>query len=470
MDKKRKKSLGIFSLVMINIIAVDSIRALPISAEYGWSLIFYYILGAILFMIPSALAAAELTTGWPHKGGAYVWVREAFGRYWAFWVASLLWVYNIVWYPTILSLLVSTTFYLISPTLAYNKEVVFVAIVLLYWFAMALNSFGMRISALVSAIGSIFGTLLPIVIIIMLGLIWVVSGRQIAIPFTFSKVVPDMSTMSQMAVLTGMLFGMVGLEMSAVHANEVEKPQRNYPLALLVSVLIIIISSILGSLAIAIVIPQSEINLSVALIESFDIFLKAYHLQMFLPLIAVCIFISGLSGVSAWIIGPSKCMLIASEDGLLPAVLAKTNHDGVPMNLMWLQGFVFTLIAILFLFFPGFNSSYWLLTAMTAELSVLFYIMIFLSLIKLRAQKSEVPRSFKIPGGIIGVYIVGGIGLLTCIFVFIVGLYPPSQIPMHNPWIYELTLCGGLIILSLAPLLLSFLIVNIKHWYIKSSI
>jgi glutamate:GABA antiporter len=457
MEKKRKKTLGVFSLVMINIIAVDSIRALPISAEYGWSLIFYYILGAILFMIPSALAAAELATGWPNKGGAYVWVREAFGRYWAFWVASLLWVYNIVWYPTILSLLVSTTFYLISPTLAHNKELVFIAIILLYWFAMALNSFGMRISALVSTIGSIFGTLLPIAIIIMLGFMWMVSGKHIAIPFTWSKVVPDMSTMSKMAVLTGMLFGMVGLEMSAVHANEVKNPQRNYPVALLVSVLLIIISSILGSLAIAIVIPQSEINLSVALIESFDIFLKAYHLQILLPFIAICIVVSGLSGVSAWIIGPCKCMLIASEDGLLPAVLAKTNNNGVPMNLMLLQGFIFTLIALLFLFFPGFNSSYWLLTAMTAELSVLFYIMIFLSLIKLRVSKSDIPRNFKIPGGLVGVCIVGGCGLLTCIFVFIVGLYPPSQIPMDNPWIYELTLCAGIMILCIIPLIFSFL-------------
>ena len=109
--KSSKAALSVFTLVMINVIAVDSIRALPISAEYGLSLIFYYILGGVLFMIPSALAAAELSTGWPETGGVYVWVKEALAK--ALLLAAwLLWIYNIVWYPTILSLLASTCFFI----------------------------------------------------------------------------------------------------------------------------------------------------------------------------------------------------------------------------------------------------------------------------------------------------------------------------------------------------------------------
>ena len=96
-----KKTLGAFGLAMINVIAVDSLRSLPFSAEYGFSLVFFYILAAITFFFPTALVAAELATGWPNKGGIYVWVREAFGERWGFLVIWLQWIYNVVWYPTI---------------------------------------------------------------------------------------------------------------------------------------------------------------------------------------------------------------------------------------------------------------------------------------------------------------------------------------------------------------------------------
>jgi amino acid transporter len=73
------KVLSVFTLMMINVIAVDSLRTLPISAEYGSSLIFYYVVAAVCFFIPTALVTAELATGWPNTGGAYVWVTKAFG-------------------------------------------------------------------------------------------------------------------------------------------------------------------------------------------------------------------------------------------------------------------------------------------------------------------------------------------------------------------------------------------------------
>ena len=101
----------------INVIAVDSLRNLPISAEYGFSLVFFYVVAALFFFIPIALISAELATGWPKTGGIYVWVREAFGTKTAFFTIWLQWIYNIVWYPTILAFLAATITYLIDPQL-----------------------------------------------------------------------------------------------------------------------------------------------------------------------------------------------------------------------------------------------------------------------------------------------------------------------------------------------------------------
>ena len=450
----KKKSLSVFTLVMINIIAVDSIRALPISAEYGLSLIFYYLLGAILFMIPSALAAAEMSTGWPENGGIYVWVKEAFGLRLAFFASWLLWVYNIVWYPTILSLIASTFFYVFDPALALNKDLVFVAIIITYFLATFVNCFGMRASGFISSFCTIIGTLFPILLISILGCIWIYNGNSIAINFKAADIIPSLHGINQLAILTGMLFGMVGLEMSAIHAQDVKNPAKDYPKALLISTIVILLGNILGALAIAIVIPQHSLNLSSAVIESFGIFFNKYHISWMIPVIAICIIIGGFGGVSAWIIGPSKCMMKACKDGSAPKLFAKVNKYGAPINILIVQGLFFVCLCALFLFFPGFNSAYWLLTAMTAEISCIFYILLFLTLIKLKFSKPNVIRAYTIPGGVLGAVIVGVIGILTSLFVFIVGLFPPSQIKIISTFDYELALITGIVIICVMPFVL----------------
>ena len=113
-----KRVLSVFSLVMINVIAVDSLRTLPLTAKLGLSLVSYYVLAAFVFFIPVALVAAELATAYPSTGGIYIWVREAFGRRVAFITIWLQWIYNVVWYPTILAFIAATIAYLFAPELS----------------------------------------------------------------------------------------------------------------------------------------------------------------------------------------------------------------------------------------------------------------------------------------------------------------------------------------------------------------
>lgn len=136
-----KKPLSIFSLVMINVIAIDSLRTLPMSAEYGLSLVFYYAVAALLFFIPVALVSAELATGWPETGGIYVWAREAFGKQFGFLTIWLQWFYNICWYPTIMSFVAATLAYCINPHLVDSKAYMLTVIFLVFWGSTLVNFF-----------------------------------------------------------------------------------------------------------------------------------------------------------------------------------------------------------------------------------------------------------------------------------------------------------------------------------------
>ncbi len=450
----KKKALGLFQLVMINVIAVDSIRTLSFSAVFGFSLVFFYLVAALIFFIPTALVSSELGTGWPNRGGIYVWVREAFGKKWSLIAIWLNWIYNVIWYPTIMALIAGTIAYFFDPNLASNKLYMCSSVLILFWAATLVNCLGMRVSSALSALGAIVGTILPMVLITLLGVIWVIQKRPMQIDFTWAQFFPSGAQTSNFAILTNVLFGLLGLEMAATHAAEMRNPKRDYPRSIFASVIIILSTIILASLAIAVVVPSRELSLATGVMQAFKIFVDAYNLPWLLPLIAAFIVLGGLSAVGAWIIGPTKGLLVASQDGSLPAFLAYTNKRGVPVRILLMQAIVVSLLCVFFILLPTVNSSYWVLSVMTAQLALLVYIILFAAALKLHYFKPKVVRSFRIPGKKLGIWVVCTLGAVGCFVVVLFGFLPPSEIPFQSTFVYESILIVGMAICCLMPLYL----------------
>ena len=66
---KQVAKLGVFTLAIMNVTAVVSLRGLPAEAVYGMSSAFYYLFAAIVFLIPTSLVAAELAAMFQDKQG-----------------------------------------------------------------------------------------------------------------------------------------------------------------------------------------------------------------------------------------------------------------------------------------------------------------------------------------------------------------------------------------------------------------
>lgn len=446
-----KGSLSVFTLVMINVIAVDNLRSVTIGAEFGFALLFFYGIAALLFFIPTVLVTAELATGWPVTGGAYVWIKEAFGPQWGFFSIWLQWIYNVVWYPTIFAFIAGVLAYLFDPAVVDNKGYMLTVILLTFWAMTLINFFGLKISSIVSIMGALVGTILPMLFIAFLGGWWLFSGRPSHIHFDWQHFLPNHNHTLNIAFITNILFGLMGIEMSAIHAGEVHQPQRDYPRALAYSSAIILATLVLASLAIAVVLPVEQLNLVSGLIEAFKIFFSAYGLKWCVPIIALLIVVGSLSGAAAWIIGPAKGLWVASQDNGLPAFLGKLNTKKVPVNILLVQGLIVTVLCLLFLLMPSVKSSYWLLSNLTAQLALIFYILFFAAAIRLHYKSAHIKRSFKIPGGAWGVWIVSGMGMLTCLTAILLGFLPPTQIGIGQVWRYELLLISGMIIFCLPP-------------------
>ena len=143
----------------------------------GW-----YIIGTILFLIPISLAGAELATGWPEGGGVYAWVKKAFGEKGGFIAIFCDWSNNLVWFPTVLAFIASTLAFAITPTLADNPLYLLSVMMIVFWGTTAIAYFGPEVTAKFSNVGVILGSIVPIVIIILFGIWWVMTGPQQRFP------------------------------------------------------------------------------------------------------------------------------------------------------------------------------------------------------------------------------------------------------------------------------------------------
>lgn len=457
----KKRVLSAWMIALINVCAITNIKNFPLLAEYGLSILFFLILSALFFFVPVALVSAELASGWPERG-VYTWVKEALGPRLGFLAIWLEWIENVIWYPTILSFIASTFAYIFNPELAMNKTYVLCAILITFWSMTLINFLGMHVSGWISSLAALFGTVIPILLIIGLGGVWIFGGHPVHIEWSSSALFPNLSSINQLVLLSGVLLGLAGMEMSAVHAKEVRDPQRDYPKGIFFSTVLILLFSAFGSLAIAAIVPNEKIQLASGGMEAFRYLFNAFQMPWALPLIAAITTFGALGMMSTWIVGPSRGLYATVEHGALPPFFHKTNKHQMPVNILVTQGLIVTVLSFVFLFMPSVNGSYWALVALASLLYMLMYILMFIAAIVLRYKKPNALRTFKIPGGNWGLWTVSLFGILGSAFGVVVSFFPPSQIDTGSLVILESFLIGSTALFCGAPFLIFAL--RKPHW------
>ena len=458
----KDKSLTVFSLVMINIIAIDNIRSLPASAEFGLSLIGYYLLMAIFFFIPIALVSAELATSLPRRGGVYVWTKNAFGPRVGCYVIWLQWIYNVVWYPTQMAFIAAVTAQLLPMNLGQNAYFITGFSIAVFALSTLANWYGMKLSSLICSIGAILGTLIPMFLVTVCAMIWVINDQPLGINLESFHWVPNWSDQHLFGYLSLVMFGLVGIEMSAVHADDVKNPQKSYPRAILISTVFIILSLIIASLSIAVIVPQSELNIMTGVIQAMDYVIDhsfAHSWQWIKYLLHVFIIMGSFSAIAAWVIGPSKGLLIAAQDGYAPVFLRKENQYRAPVNILIVQMGIFALLCSSYHFLP-IQTAFFLLTALTDQLAMLGYLFLLASSLVIRYQTPELQGSYRIPGGFRGLCFVCFLGFIGCILGLAVGFMLPSNLEGISSGLYALIILIGIIVCSLPPLLFKHKVIN----------
>lgn len=462
------KKISFVSLVLLIIGSIDNIRNLPSSALFGSASIFFFLLGAVLFLIPTALVAAELAAAFPKEGGVYYWVKRALGEKMGVCAVWLQWINTMVWYPTILSFIAGSIAYLLSPTLATSPTYILSVILVLFWTLTGINLLGLRTSSKVNSLCGAIGTIFPLLLLIGLGIFWVYSGHPLQVHFSSSEMLPSLETSSTWVSLISIMASFLGMELSGVHVNDIENPRRNFPRAVLIASSFILFSMLLGSLAIAVILPKENINLVSGVLQVFSSLFTTLNLGWCTPVLALLIIIGSMGNMINWLISPAKGLLGASQDGFLPAFLTKTNRFGAPSRILIVQAVLVSVFASFFFFVPSINAFYWFLTALSTGLYMMMYILLFIGALKLHYTYQERPVSFKIPFGSAGIWVTSSCGLVGCVVTLLIGFLPPDVLLIESKLRYGILIgCGNLALI--APVCLFFLYKKMKRQSVLSA-
>jgi amino acid transporter len=449
----QRKFLSITSLVLLQVVIVGNLQLLPANAVYGFSLPFLYLLGVIGFFLPCILMTAELATTRPQTGGAYIWCEQAFGQKAGFFTAGVLWIANVLWYPSFFSLIAINAAYLVAPALANNKTFIVSFALIAFWLITYLNCLGVKISSRISCLCAIIGIILPIICVILGGVDWWFTGHPLAISLKDTPLIPNFHHLSGLGYLIAVAISLAGIELTAVHAGNVIKPKQAYPISVFIAGIILIALLLSAELAIAIIVPANQLSVASGLLDALKLFCQQTHWQHLLWPILLLVFLGNVGSITAWMLGVTRGMLVACQRNHTAKILQKTNRRAAPIGILIFEAIIFTLASCVFLLFPSITDSFWLILDVSSQISLIYYVILFMATIRLR-DLPPLAEGFIVPGGKILLWILMGLGIITATTAFLLGYIPPADLTGQQTLVFHSIMSVGLIIAILLPLLL----------------
>ena len=437
-----QSGLGVFSLAMISIIAVCNLRSLSFAAMLGPSLVGYYIIASMFFLLPIALITVSFSAHFPANGGIYGWIKIAFGGQVGLLAVWLQWIYNLIWYPTQLIFITSLALSLFFPELRASPWITFIVSLIFFSSFTALHFLGIHAASWSMNIAAIIGTLLPLCF--FSGITLQSMPQNIGQYIYNTQWLPAFDT-DHFVYLSGVTFGLMGIEICGFYAENVENPRYVYPRALSLAGVVIILGMILSSLAIVHSVAGQDLDILTAMVQTLDVFFSINHYYL-REVVGVLILIGSSATVFAWLLGPSKGIVAAAKDGSAPAFFAQENAYGAPVAVLKVQWIIFFVLSFSHCFIQM-DVLYLYFSVITTQLALMVYILFIMAFLTMRHKmRPDMPILY---GG--QVFLVC-MSLAYCFFIILCGFIVPECNLGLSPSTYAMSMLCGMMMCILLPL------------------
>ena len=458
--KKLRKEFRIFDMIFITIAAIIGIDTLGAVSSNGGQALTWLLISAITFFLPYGLLTAELGTTFTQEGGVYEWCKMAGGRFFGALGAMLYWISNPLWVGGTLAVsaigAISLFFFgninaQIGGSVASNTIFRIVIALIFIWGVTWSAILSLHVGKWLSVVGS-YAKFALFAVFAVLAIVYLAGGHSTGQHLTFADLQPTTGWVAIFsAVLPLLIFQWVGFELQNGAGEEMVNPQRDVPGAIIRAGIIAVIAYAIPITVILFTLPKSQLT-------NVGSFLAAYRtVEAILPsvvatilgwLVALAIVFGLASSGGSWIIGADRTYAISSLDRTGPSFLGRfSGKYGTPIVVNTMSGIVATIAMVTAILITAFGNGsivllFGLVLGFVISTTTLSYLFIFPAYLLLRYKYRNVPRIYKVGGGMIGAWIVTLLPLAYAALASFFILWPADSTIVSNGvsrLTYELT-------------------------------
>ncbi|HXQ26945.1 MAG TPA: APC family permease [Candidatus Acidoferrales bacterium] len=441
-----RRAIGPWDLLLFNVASVLGPRWIAVAAHNGTSSVSLWLLAAAFFFLPTTYIIAELSTRFPEEGGLYAWSKKAFGEFHGFVAGWTYWIYTFFYFPGLLIASVAMCAYVGgsgAAHLAQNKWFLIAGSFVLLFAAVYLNMIGVGIGKWLQNAGGL-GTYLPLLMLVGLGAyLWRVHGS--VTHFTWLNIRPAWNW-DTLNFWPQIAFAFGGLELASAMSEEIRDPRTTFPRAILGSGVSIVLIYIAGTMALLAILPAGVVDPKSGVFQALTTGSTALRIGFFGILAAIFVVFGNAGGVGATVAGVARIPFVVGIDRYMPAAFGKIHPRWkTPWISILVQAVISCAILLVIQLNETVNGAYQILVDAATILYFIPFVYMYAAVIKLayRADRAANEDAVLIPGGKLGVWIAGLMGLSIVLIAIGLSFVPPAE--AAHKWLFELKLVGGTI-------------------------
>jgi len=424
-----KRALGFRDLVMFYVVTTLSLRWIPVAASVGPRSIAIWVIGLLTIFIPLALCIMELSSRYPQEGGMYLWTKRAFGDFPAFLTGWIYWTSNLPYFPAVLYFAASNALYIGGTRWnAWQRSPLYFITFSFFGvgLALALNVVGLNIGKWLSNLGSM-GTWLPVGLLCVVGVVaWMKFGS--ATSFAPAELKPSLN-IGMFGVWATLLYAFSGAEAASFMGDEIKDARRIVPSALIVAGVIVTAGYILGTIAILVALPTSQVNNMEGIMQAISSAAARVGWYGVGPAVALLICLANLGGVGAYLAALARIPFVVGIDRYLPPAFGRVHPKwGTPAVALVTQAVACMVFVLLGQAGSSVRGAYQLLVTMSIITNFIPYLFMFAAMIRLQREPVE-PGVVTIPGGRRAAISLAVLAMVTTCAVIVGSVIPDPTEP-----------------------------------------
>jgi glutamate:GABA antiporter len=413
--------LGLRDVTLFAIACIIGTRWVSPAAHAGPGSVLLWLLAAVFFTAPLAVAVGALAVKYPGTGGLYLWTRGDFGAWHGFLAFWIYWMGIAFWFPAAAMAYMSMAVYALGPAyahLAESRGFLVASSLTAIWIALGSNLVGLRVGKWTENLGGAAAWILGALLAAAAALVWMKRG-----PATPIRIMPvwNWQTVSFWSTIA---YAMSGLELAGLMGGEIRDPERTLPRAGWIASGFAVIFYSSATLALLVLLPTAQISELNGLAQGGQAASRYLGTPWLSPAIALLVLAGALGQFGGFGAAVSRLPFAAGVDHLLPEAFARVHPRwGTPYISILVFGVVASFLLVVVQLGDTMRAAYQELVSLMVIAGFLPYLYIFASAWKAGKRASAVS------------------GLAITVMAIVCAVVPTAEIA--NVAIFEAKLAAG---------------------------